>query len=253
MTQTNPTMPATTASSDNDQLLHLHKMSTTAGVGSQEYVAVNVTAVVAMLFGLASLLAIASPVLLVFPVVGVGLSWIALRQVRRSNGTQTGGGLAILGLVLSGVITATLFSYEGLQAWRRSADEKALAALSQKFGDLMSQGNYADAYVLFDSDFQNRVNKEAFVAQLTSVQHRMPMVPPIDGIRWNGLAVFQTNDDGGESADAVVKLHYKGYDAEERGEARFRRGSDGSWQIDNIPDFFPAPKPGADAAAAGPK
>src|SRR5271155_3285734 len=116
MTQTDPTMPGMPSSSDGDPLLHLHKMSTTAGLGSQDYVAVNVTSVVAVLFGLASLLAIASPVLLVFPIVGVALSLIALRQVRNSNGTQTGIALAVLGLVLSGAITAVIFSYQGWQA-----------------------------------------------------------------------------------------------------------------------------------------
>ncbi len=89
-------------------------MSTTAGLGSQDYVAVNVTSVVAVLFGLASLLAIASPVLLVFPIVGVVLEPDRLRQVRNSNGTQTGKGLAILGLVLSGIITAVNILRSGI-------------------------------------------------------------------------------------------------------------------------------------------
>jgi hypothetical protein len=244
MTQTNPTasegVPVDPAA-DSDPLLHLHKMSTTAGVGTQEYVAVNVTSVVAVLFGLASLLAIASPALLIFPIVGVGLSLVALRQIRHSNGTQTGGGLAILGLIFSGLITAVLFSYQGVQALHRRADQLAIAGLSQKYGDLLNQRKFAEAYDLFDSDFQNRVGKQAFINTLTSVQNQGSLVPPIDGITWNGLAEFHADDTGTETADSEMKIHFKGYDGyPERQPIHFKRSGDGPWQIDNIPEEFPA-------------
>jgi len=248
MTQTNP--PASEAyraepASDGDPLLHLHKMSTTAGLGSQEYVAVNVTSVIAILFGLASLLAIASPVLLVFPVVGVGLSLIALRQIRNSNGTQTGGGLAILGLVFSGIITAVIFSYQGVQAVHRRADKQAIAGLCQKYGELLDQRKFAEAYDLFDSDFQNRVGKQAFINSLTMIQNRGTVVPPIDQISWNGLADFHEDDTSTETADSVMKIHYKGLDSSlsDRGQIHFKRSGDSPWLIDNIPEQFPASRP----------
>src|SRR5208282_5545465 len=137
----------------------------TAGVGTQDYVAVNVTSVVAVVCGLASLLAIASPVLLAFPVTGVCLSWMALRQIKKSNRTQTGRGLAFLGLWLSGIITAAIFSYQGLEAWHRHADQQAIADVSRKYGDLIAQKDYASAYALFDSDFQSRWGKQKFINQ----------------------------------------------------------------------------------------
>jgi len=223
-------------------LLHLHKMSTTAGLGSQDYVAVNVTAVIAVLFGLASLLAIASPVLLIFPLVGVGLGVVALRQVKHSNGTQTGAGLAILGLALSGIITAALLCYQGFQVMQRRADQSALASLSQKFGELLDQRKFAEAYDLFDSDFQTRVSKQAFISQLTSVQSQQFM-GPIDAISWNGLAEFHSDDAGTQTADAMLKIHSKGSANEARLAAHFRRAGDGPWMIDNIPDLFPAARP----------
>jgi hypothetical protein len=254
MTQTNPPLAGTTVThadpaSDSENLLHLHKMSTTAGLGSHDYVAVNVTSVVAVLFGLASLLAIASPVLLVFPIVGVALSLIALRQVRNSNGTQTGIGLAILGLVLSGVITAVIFSYQGWQAWHRRADQQAVAALCQKYGEFLSQNKFAEAYDLFDADFQNRVSKPLFIVRLNDIQNQA-MVPPIDSITWNGLADFHVDDadTGTETADSAMKLHYRGMaDADlvslPRMGIRFKRTGGGAWLIDNIADQFPAIKP----------
>jgi hypothetical protein len=221
-------------------------MSTTAGLGSQDYVAINVTSVVAVLFGLASLLAIATPVLLVFPVVGVALSLIALRQIRHSNGTQTGAALAILGLVFSGLITTIIFSYQAVQAVHRRADEQAIATLCQKYGELLDQGKFAEAYDLFDSDFQNRLSKQSFSAQLTAMQNQGTLLPPIDAILWNGLAVFHDDDTGTETADSVMKIHFKGGDDYPvRQQVRFKRSGEGPWLIDNIPEQFPAPRPSA--------
>src|ERR1700677_2549038 len=118
MTQEKTGPTSQSASAETDALAHLHRMSTTAGLGSQEYVAINVTSIIAVLFGVASLLAVASPVLLVFPVVGVILSVAAIRQINHSNGTQTGKGLAILGLLLSGLITAGILSSQEVHAVR---------------------------------------------------------------------------------------------------------------------------------------
>ena len=53
-----------------DPLSKLHKMSTTAGLASQQYVAVNIAAVMAALLGVASGLSVFSPLLLVIPIVG---------------------------------------------------------------------------------------------------------------------------------------------------------------------------------------
>ena len=79
----------------------LKKMSTTAGVGSQEYVAISPLAIVTVLTGVASVLAFLADVLLVVPLVAVVCGIIAWRQVRSSNGTQTGIGLAALGMLLA--------------------------------------------------------------------------------------------------------------------------------------------------------
>jgi hypothetical protein len=246
MTQTNPQSPDLTAAhrdaaADTDPLLHLHKMSTTAGLGVGDYVAVNVTSVVAVVFGLASLLAIFNSVLLVFPIVGVILGIVALRQITGSNGTQTGKGLAILGLVLSGVITATIFSLQGLEILHRRADQEALANLSEKYGQLIAQDKFDEAYDLFDAGFKDRVSKQAFIVHLTSIQHSTEL-PAIDKITWNGLAEFHPGDEGSQTADAVIKVHFKGIDGEERLGARFHKLKDGPWLINNIPDQFPALK-----------
>src|SRR5438046_6344222 len=94
-----PSSPQVTAQSD--PLGSLHKMSTTAGVGSGDYVAINGVAVWAMVLGLASSLAILDAVLLIIPIAAIIFAIVALRQIANSNGTQSGRVLASAGLTLA--------------------------------------------------------------------------------------------------------------------------------------------------------
>ena len=79
--------------------LHHHTVAT-AGVGTQRYVAINPTAVAAPDAGFGSILVFLSSMLLVIPLAGLICGIIAVVQVRRSNGTQTGMGLAVGGILL---------------------------------------------------------------------------------------------------------------------------------------------------------
>src|SRR5207249_5999139 len=99
-TQTDPSQTPPQTPADDEPLAHLHKMSTTAGLGSGDYVAVNGTAVFALMLGVASALALMTEVLLIIPLVCVIASVIAWGQIRHSNGTQTGKRLVIAALVL---------------------------------------------------------------------------------------------------------------------------------------------------------
>src|SRR5262245_42402152 len=90
--------PASQQSGD-DPLAHLHKMSTTAGLGSGDYVAVNGTAVFALILGLFSFLAFFSEMLLIVPLAAVVVSIIAFRQINRSSGTQTGRWIVVIALL----------------------------------------------------------------------------------------------------------------------------------------------------------
>src|SRR5438046_4707720 len=95
----NSTAPAA-AVADDDPLARLHKMSTTAGLGTTEYVAINPVSVTAFFAGLASGLALLDPILLAVPVLAIVLSIVALHQISRSAGTQTARGLARGGLLV---------------------------------------------------------------------------------------------------------------------------------------------------------
>src|SRR6266496_4787827 len=71
----------------DDPIAHLHKMSTTAGLGSGDYVAVNGAAVFALLLGIASALILFEDYLLVIPIACVIVSIVAWIQINHSNGT----------------------------------------------------------------------------------------------------------------------------------------------------------------------
>src|SRR5438046_5220936 len=88
-------------SSQDDPIAHLHRMSTTAGVGSQEYVAINNLAVIAALLGLGTALAFVHIFFVILGLAGIACGTIAMLQIRDSNGTQGGRGLAWTGIVLS--------------------------------------------------------------------------------------------------------------------------------------------------------
>src|SRR4051794_39838641 len=105
MTDLKPNPTQSNAPGD-DPLSHLHKMSTTAGLGTTEYVAVNGMSIVALILGLASSLSLFANELLVIPVVAVILGIWALIQIKDSNGTQTGRFLAFFGMFCALLFTA---------------------------------------------------------------------------------------------------------------------------------------------------
>src|SRR5215212_974195 len=99
--QTEP-QPAGRPYDRSDPLASLHKMSTTAGLGSTDYVEVNGTAIAALVLGLISAVTLFNePLLLVVPAAGIVTAIFAFRQIARSNGTQTGSALAVGAILLS--------------------------------------------------------------------------------------------------------------------------------------------------------
>ena len=149
-----------------DQLASLKKMSTTAGMGSQEYVAVNPLAVAALLLGVASLLVFVHDVLLLIPLAGVVCAIIAWRQIRNSNGTQTGRLMALAGLVLCAGhrrLQARLEGHRRVVEPRRQGRDRRLVS---QLGEHLSHEEYQAAYGLFTPRFQQRVSQQRFTARL---------------------------------------------------------------------------------------
>src|SRR4051812_11905442 len=146
----------------NDPLRSLHKMSTTAGVGSQEYVAINLAAVWAIVLGLASSMTLLDNVLLVIPVIGIAFAIVAMRQIAGSGGTQTGRGLAWAGLILSAGFASVAIAGQWVQTSGDRADREKVKAVIEQLGRDVKDGNMDAAYGRFSEEFRKRITKERF-------------------------------------------------------------------------------------------
>ena len=102
----------------------LYHMSRTAGVGLGDYAAINVLAVVGLIVGIACFLLLIfgdSLIMLVLPAAALIVCVVAILQIRNSNGTQVGTGLAAAGIALGLVSNAQFYTVPVL--------EKALGAI----------------------------------------------------------------------------------------------------------------------------
>jgi hypothetical protein len=226
-----------------DHLVNLPRMSTTAGVGVQEYVAINNTAVIALLLGLASLLAIIDWVLLAVPLLGAVTAFAALGQIRRSNGTQTGRNIAMAGLFLSVGMGSFVLSSSAIQWLGRRTDSQAISQLCVQFGDDMKLGRYDSAYQLCSQRFQTRVDREEFVSRLQLIQDQLSSgtLGKIVGAHWNGLAQWNSDPDSGSvTAWAYVEINFEHVPNPDDKAFQFRK-SGTRWFIDGI-EFFPPKK-----------
>ena len=177
----------TTAAGDApaDPLAGLYHMSTTAGGGTQDYVAINPTAIAALILGLGSVLAMFTDILLVIPLAGLVCAVVALVQIRGSNGTQAGKGLAILGLILSIGLGGGRAGYATYMSLRTTADERRIADVIHELGQDVAKGDYTQAYALFTPAFRRRVDLPRF-EQAFKEFNTIPQLGPIRSIEWNG-------------------------------------------------------------------
>jgi hypothetical protein len=186
---TKPDKSDQTQSQADEHLSKLHSMSTTAGLTNRDYVAVNLVSIFALLFGLASALAFFSWTLLAIPIAGVVLAIVAIRQVNNSSGTQTGKGIAILGLVLCLLLGGTEAFIELRGWWIERSDETQVSNTLAQAGKLIHDGKYDEAYALFDSDFHSYVRPDEFAGLWTSMQKQLG---PLETLEGNGLVAFDS-------------------------------------------------------------
>ena len=223
-----------------DPLSKLHKMSTTAGVASQQYVAVNSTAVVAALLGVASGLTLFSTLLLVIPVAGLVMAIVAWRQIGDSNGTETGKPVAALGLLLSLLIGGGVLAKELTESARNRANARLMDDTATKLCDAIKANQFTAAYDLFSANFRARIAFPQFEARLRAMQ-----APRGNGrirtMKWNGVTPVYEKYSGGAEVYGVISAVVV-FDA---GEGRFTfvyRKVDAGWQLDNVVEMFPAEK-----------
>jgi hypothetical protein len=226
---------------DPDPLGKLYHMSTTAGVGSQDYVAVNVVSVVAMLLGLASSLALLGTMLLVIPILAILLSIIALWQIAGSGGTQTGRLLTWGGIALA-VLFASMEGTRIVAEQRQDTqDRKDIATLVDQLSQDIRQNQMDQAYALFSADFREREPMEHFVGEMRLVNDN-PVYGKFVSLTTAGDIVFEGAYD--EEVRAGVTQMQMQFDKHAPGalQAIFRR-REGIWSIDNLPDLFPPTTP----------
>ncbi len=252
-TTTPTTSPSTAPAGDatvagDDPFLRLHKMSTTAGIGSQDYVAINALSVVAIILGLASSLALLDPLLLVIPAAGIVCAIVALRQIGRSNQTQTGKALAWGGMLLSLLFCGLVGGRELRDAASNRADEQSIARLIEQLDTDIKRGDWEHLYAQCSDRFTERVSPEQFIERWNA-QLKNPYFGKINRVSWKGVAAFYTEPQTQQRV-AQSQAIFDVASGEQRIDIGFRRVDD-KWMIDALPQIFPQEQPGQGGPAGG--
>ena len=227
----------------DDPLAHLHRMSTTAGAASQEYVAINLIAVATLVLGLASSLVLLSGVLLVVPLLALICGVLALMQIRHSNGTQSGRALAVLGMLIA-VAFGTFIgvrTYNEHQATmaEQAGIEQMLGAFEQK----LTSKDYAGALPMFTDGFleKKRITAAQF-AQTWAASTDSPLYGAIKSVGISRLVLAAPGETGDRAAGSMLIISFEKAPQPLRREILFKKVG-GQWKIDDIPQIFPPPPP----------
>lgn len=229
-----------TPQDSRDPLATLHRMSTTAGAASQEYVAINLAAVTTLVLGVASALVFFGNVLFIVPIAAIIFGIAAIRQIRGSSGTQTGTAMAVLGMLLavgfSGAVSAQKFT----RAQEIRAEKEAINALVAKLEQYIITGDYAGSLNVFTERFPTA--KEVTpqrVEQVWSSATQNPAFGKIVSIKTNDRVVLEdAAPDGTRNAGSMLQIKFEKVDEPLRRNALFRKAN-GEWKIDDIPELFP--------------
>lgn len=234
--QSGPVAGGGAPAENGDTLSKLYHMSTTAGVGTQEYVAINPTAVAALILGLASVLALLSSVLLVIPVAGLICALVSISQIRKSNETQTGLALAACGLILSIGLGGGKAGYSIIKRYHVSADEHRVAELMHELGQDLRAENYEKAYALFNDRFHDRISRTTFDNAFAAYKKSSGV---IESIEWNGEPMIMEEEAGNEVtvASGMAFFKFEKDPAPRRSVIVFEK-ADGKWRVADIEQIF---------------
>src|SRR2546430_13813512 len=194
------------ASQPPDPIAHLHKMSTTAGVGSQDYVAINNAAIVSVILGMCTALAFLGIPFLIVGAAGIVSGIIALMQIRHSNGTQGGKGLAILGILLSMALAGSVAAANIIDWRREHQDQLQIDRVLDQLGQALASEQYDKAYQFFTPEFQGISKPEIFRIQLQQYQQYFGK---IDGMSSNGRFQFYATTDCTPVAQTQTMFRFK--------------------------------------------
>jgi hypothetical protein len=225
-----------------DALAGLYHMSNTAGVSTQEYVAINPTAIAALLLGFASVLIVLSNMLLIVPIIGVICGIVAIVQIRHSNQTQTGRGLATLGLLLSLFLGGGKIAYDGLASFRRAGDQREIAEVTRQLSQDLVAKDYEHAYGRFTDAFKQRVPLPTFEQGMKGLES-VPSVGALSAVEWNRqrMEITEKPDTGLTDAYSMTLFKY-GTNPQPRRIVIMFEKSGNVWHLHDIPSLFETKK-----------
>jgi hypothetical protein len=237
---------------ESDPFLHLHKMSTTAGLGSGDYVAINGTSIACILLGLSSALVLFDNIIFLFlPVLGLVAGVLAWQQISRSNGTQTGREVAVIGLLLSLGFGGFYSVKKVYGTFQNRSDEDQVVSQVHRLGELVNKADYKAAYGLFDDDFKNKFPMPDFENRWKQI-NASPYLGPVKSIDWNHLLTFEVNPvDNSRQATGMMLMYAKS--AEPLRIHLSFKNVDGVWLIDQLPELFQQQETKKPAAMGPPK
>jgi hypothetical protein len=250
MSEVNQQATKQTGSGD-DFVSHLHRMSTTAGVGAQEYVAISGASIAALVFGLASSMAILNIVLLAVPAVGVVCGIVAFRQIARSSGTLGGRSFAAAGLLLSLGFAAFVIVQSARAAAADAAARKALQLVVADWSEAIRSGKVDRAYQTVSEQMkQIAAPPEMFSQRIRAL--RQGFYGDFQGIELGKRLGFSMSESGFRQAEGVLELKYSKAEKPVTREVKFVKTNDGRWQVDDMPTVFaPLSGPTAGFRAVG--
>ena len=194
----------------DDPLAKLHRMSRTAGLGTQEYVAINVAAVLALLLGIASALALVWNLLLIIPLAGVVCGIVALYQIGDSNGTQSGRGIAWSGIALSVLVAAVVGGRVLLDNLQTRSDRAGVVSAVDNFGKKLIASDFKGAYDEIGPRMRDRLPFSEFEGQMQA-RYKHPAHGKITRFNSTGLVNIETDPETGKQyaqTQAVIALEH---------------------------------------------
>ena len=229
--------PAQGLEAQTEHLSRLHKMSTTAGIATQEYVAINNMAIAAAVVGLATAVVLSGyTVFLVLAVAGVICGILALRQIRDSAGTQGGKGIAILGIALSLLFGGIGIAQMVLEARRERADAVLVAQAIKDLGATLAAGEFKKAYESTDPVFQRTHPLTRWEQVFKGQAEAFGKLTKFEG---NGIVQFTTLADGTYTGVTMIVAQWEKRPGEDARLATYLTPDDsGKWRIYRIIQGF---------------
>jgi hypothetical protein len=230
--------PAASVSADDaaDPLHNLYRMSRTAGLGSGDYVAINNTAILALILGLAGVLSMLYPLLLIVSAAALVCGIMALVQIRSSNGTQSGRTFAILGILLAlglGGLAGARLALGGLETHR---EESAIDDLVKRLSGLLVERKYEQAYqTCFSEGFKGQFTQQEFVDRWRPFERFGGGIKTFDWGKHADIQSVRGSDVKRAAAGSMVRFNSSGEIATQG--IGFVK-ENGEWRIDGIQSLF---------------